>query len=86
MTAALDHSRLRRAAFGGLMLVAIAAPDVLAQQATSARPAAPRTRAESLFVSADPADHPQRDHEADIREKAETDSIYAARSKGVMKF
>ena len=92
MTTALVLSRLRRATLGGLMLVTTAAPEVLAQQATTARPdasrrpAAPRTRAESLYVSADPADHPQRDHADDIREKAETDSIYAARSKGVMKF
>jgi dipeptidyl aminopeptidase/acylaminoacyl peptidase len=37
-------------------------------------------------VSADPADHPQRDHAADMKGKARTDSIYAARSAGVMDF
>lgn len=50
------------------------------------RPAAPRTRADSLYVSADPADHPQRDHAKDVTGRVETDSIYAARSNGVMKY
>ena len=45
-----------------------------------------RARAESLYVSADPADHPQRDFERDLATKARTDSIYAARSRGVMEF
>ncbi|MDP1859323.1 MAG: prolyl oligopeptidase family serine peptidase [Gemmatimonadaceae bacterium] len=44
------------------------------------------TRAESLYVSADPADHPQRDQAADAASKVRTDSIYAARSAGVMDF
>jgi dipeptidyl aminopeptidase/acylaminoacyl peptidase len=56
-------------------------------QATDTRRApSPVTRAESLFVSADPADHPQRDFAADIAAKARTDSIYKARSAGVMDF
>lgn len=46
----------------------------------------PTTRAESLYVSADPADHPQRNHAADMKDKARIDSIYAARSAGVMDF
>ncbi len=58
------------------------APPVLAQQ----RRAAPATRAESLYVSADPADHPTRDQAADMRAKARIDSTYTARSAGVMKF
>jgi dipeptidyl aminopeptidase/acylaminoacyl peptidase len=45
-----------------------------------------QARAESLYVSADPADHPQRDFERDLASKARTDSIYAARSRGVMEF
>lgn len=45
-----------------------------------------QARAESLYVSADPADHPQRDFERDLATKARTDSIYAARSRGVMEF
>ncbi len=47
---------------------------------------APQTRAESLYVSADPADHPQRNHDADVRAKQQIDSTYAAHSKGVMDF
>ena len=43
-------------------------------------------RAESLYVSNDPADHSPRDFERDIATKARTDSIYAARSRGVMEF
>ena len=42
-----------------------------------------QARAESLYVSADPADHPQRDFAGDMASKARTDSIYAARSRGV---
>lgn len=45
-----------------------------------------QARAESLYVSADPADHNQRNFERDITAKAATDSIYAARSRGVMEF
>jgi dienelactone hydrolase len=43
-------------------------------------------RAESLYVSTDPEDHAPRNFERDIAAKARTDSIYAARSKGVMDF
>jgi dipeptidyl aminopeptidase/acylaminoacyl peptidase len=71
-----------------------------AQQTTPTRPAAGtqgaaqnrrpvkvnQARAESLYVSADPADHPPRDFARDIAAKARTDSIYAARSRGVMDF
>jgi dipeptidyl aminopeptidase/acylaminoacyl peptidase len=45
-----------------------------------------QARAESLYVSADPADHPQRDFARDMANKARTDSIYTARSRGVMEF
>jgi dienelactone hydrolase len=43
-------------------------------------------RAESLYVSNDPEDHAPRNFERDIAAKARTDSIYAARSRGVMDF
>jgi dienelactone hydrolase len=43
-------------------------------------------RAESLYVSNDPADHAPRNFERDIAAKARTDSVYAARSRGVMDF
>ena len=45
-----------------------------------------QARAESLYVSTDPVDHPPRDFERDIVTKAKTDSIYAVRSRGVMEF
>ncbi len=37
-------------------------------------------------MSTDPEDHPPRNFERDIAAKAKTDSIYAARSRGVMEF
>ena len=46
----------------------------------------PRTRAESLYVSSRWDDHPPRDFARDMAAKAQTDSIYRARSKGVMDF
>ncbi|MFP5355937.1 MAG: hypothetical protein ACLGIK_12445, partial [Gemmatimonadota bacterium] len=67
----------------------LVAPELFAQSgrpgANGARPR-PATRAYSLYVSADPADRPQRDHAADLKSKARIDSIYAARSAGVMDF
>ena len=70
-------------AFASLAVVAFvkATPSI----AQSRRPP-PSTRAESLYVSADPADHPQRDQVADAASKVRTDSIYAERSVGVMDF
>ena len=44
------------------------------------------SRAESLYVSDRPEDHPQRNFDAQIRDKARTDSIYRVRSRGVMDF
>ena len=77
----VQHRRARRAAaLGGALLLALPAPADAQQRAPE------RTRAESLYVSTDPADHPQRDHARDQREKAATDSIYRARSRGVMDF
>lgn len=46
----------------------------------------PVTRADSLYVSASHADHPQRDHARDILANARTDSTYTARSRGVMQY
>jgi dipeptidyl aminopeptidase/acylaminoacyl peptidase len=43
-------------------------------------------RARELYVSKDPADMPGCRCERDMREKQATDSIFAARSKGVMEF
>ena len=92
-------SMLARPAFLSAMLAAISAiSTVSAQQPRPARPVgedeAParrpvkvnQARAESLYVSTDPADHAPRNFERDIAAKARTDSIYAARSRGVMDF
>jgi dipeptidyl aminopeptidase/acylaminoacyl peptidase len=43
-------------------------------------------RARMLYVSNRPEDHPRANYEQHIRNKARTDSIYAARSEGVMNF
>jgi dipeptidyl aminopeptidase/acylaminoacyl peptidase len=43
-------------------------------------------RAAALYVSDRPEDHPLADHEAAVRSKARTDSIYAARSSGLLEF
>jgi dipeptidyl aminopeptidase/acylaminoacyl peptidase len=43
-------------------------------------------RAAELYVSNRPEDHPQADFDAQLRDKARTDSIYTARSRGVMEF
>ncbi len=43
-------------------------------------------RARALYVSNDPKDHPRADFEAAIAAKGRTDSVYAARSRGVMEF
>src|SRR5215475_13608408 len=70
---------LARAAFAATLLTTFAAPVSLAQQATPRRPATPGTedrarrpvkinqaRAESLYVSTDPEDHPPRNFERDM--------------------
>jgi dipeptidyl aminopeptidase/acylaminoacyl peptidase len=64
-------------------LFASAVNTSLAQSATRSRPT---TRAESLYVSNKWEDHPPRNFERDIAAKARTDSIYRARSRGVMDF
>ena len=43
-------------------------------------------RAAQLYVSNRHEDHPRADYARDIAEKAETDSIFAARSRGVMEY
>jgi hypothetical protein len=64
-------------------LVLFSAASASAQVADTTRP---RTRAESLYVSSKWEDHPPRDFARDIAEKQRIDSIYRARSKGVMDF
>jgi dipeptidyl aminopeptidase/acylaminoacyl peptidase len=89
-----SSTRVRAAQAGVALLVLAAALPVAAQQTRTRQPGARQearrpidmARAESLYVSADPADHPQRDFARDMAAKARTDSIYTARSRGVMDF
>jgi dipeptidyl aminopeptidase/acylaminoacyl peptidase len=80
-------------------LLLLAALPALAQDTTSAarpatgderrlwRGAMDSTRARLLYVSKDPKELPDcRDCEGDIRAREKTDSIYAARSRGVLEF
>jgi dipeptidyl aminopeptidase/acylaminoacyl peptidase len=64
-------------------------------QGTTSRPAAREARppvamdsarAAELYVSDRPEDHPQPDFARQIADKARTDSIFAARSRGVMQY
>lgn len=64
-----------------LLLLAVAS-DVVAQEARGA-PVMDSVRAARLYVSNRPEDHPQRDHDADMLDKARQDSIYRARGAGV---
>jgi dipeptidyl aminopeptidase/acylaminoacyl peptidase len=75
------------------LLALVAATSVAAQ--TPARPPAPRrgadvpldtARVRLLYVSNRPADLPKADYAGQIARKRATDSIYAARSAGVMEF
>ncbi len=66
---------------------------VLAQQPSAPASQRPRqtvamdsARAAQLYVSNRPDDHPQADFARQIQAKARTDSIYRARSRGVMDF
>lgn len=91
-------TRGRRAAslLAALSLLAAAVAPAAAQNGNGRRPPGPRrprasvvmdsARAAELYVSDRPADLPQADFAAQIAAKARTDSIYAARSAGVMEF
>jgi dipeptidyl aminopeptidase/acylaminoacyl peptidase len=84
------HARRPRFGIGaalGLLLATQAAP-TLAQAPGAAGQTVPMDaeRAASLYVSNRPEDHPVADYERAIRNKARTDSIYQARSQGVMDF
>lgn len=68
------------------LLAMVGSSALVAQGAGQRGRQAPQTRADSLYVSADPADHPQRNFERDRAAKAAMDSTFAARSKGVMKY
>src|SRR5947208_3455859 len=80
---------LRRVLHVATLLVA-AFSTLRAQDAAAGRTRPPvrmdSLRAAQLYVSSRPEDHPQRNHTADMLAKAQTDSIYGARSRGVMDF
>ena len=76
-----------------LSLAALGAPHAGAQETTTPRRRAPRqvvpvdsARAALLYVSNRPADLPKADYARQIAEKRATDSIYTARSAGIMEF
>lgn len=85
----MSASQYRRL-FVPFAILFVCAASLAAQQ----QPAAPRraavpmdtSRAAQLYVSNRPDDHAQRDHARDQQAKARTDSIYRARSRGVMDF
>jgi dipeptidyl aminopeptidase/acylaminoacyl peptidase len=71
-----------------LLATAPTAPLAAQGDATSVRPTVvmDSARARQLYVSNRPEDHPVADYERAIRSKAATDSIFTARSQGVLKF
>jgi dipeptidyl aminopeptidase/acylaminoacyl peptidase len=79
----------RRGASAIAAMFAVSAAQLPAQTNPSSQRVAIRVdtaRASQLYVSNRPDDHPQRDHARDVAAKARTDSIYRARSRGVMDF
>lgn len=69
------------------LLATLIAPVLSAQEAPPRRAAPMDTaRARALYVSNRPEDHPVADYARHIAAKAVTDSIFAARSRGVMQF
>ena len=74
------------------LLAAAIATSSGAEAALAQRPAPPRSvemdtaRARMLYVSNRPEDHPSADYARHIAVKARTDSIFEARSRGVMQY
>jgi dipeptidyl aminopeptidase/acylaminoacyl peptidase len=69
------------------LITTVGAISAEAQDAASARrPTMDTVRARQLYVSKRPNDLPKGDYARQISEKQRTDSIYAARSAGVMEF
>ncbi len=69
-----------------LILLSLVAVPLAAQQPTRRPVPMDSARAAALYVSNRHEDHPQANFESQITAKARTDSIFAARSKGVMRF
>jgi dipeptidyl aminopeptidase/acylaminoacyl peptidase len=72
----------------GAVAVALALPGPVAAQGGNQRRSVriDTARAADLYVSNRHEDHPRPDFERQIQQKARTDSIYRARSRGVMDF
>ena len=79
-----------RSLLSATLLLAATAPIVLAQD--DAPPAGRQVipmdsaRARQLYVSNRPEDHPSANYEQQMKSKSRTDSIFAARAQGVVKF
>jgi dipeptidyl aminopeptidase/acylaminoacyl peptidase len=85
MTRLIAFSGARRAALAFIMTMC--ALSAGAQESAPARRSAMDTsRARQLYVSKRPTDLPKADYARQIAQKQSTDSIYAARSAGVMEF
>ena len=82
----LNHLRSVAAARRFLTAAFVTFVAVIPVSAQQTRTQPPRTRADSLYVSADPADHPRRNYDEDVQERMSGDSTWAARSKGVMDY
>src|SRR5438105_495448 len=83
------HADANRFAGWGMLiaagsLVALAATRADAQRCcpTKMKPA----RAESLYVRADPEDHPASGFDAQVKRKAQTDTTFHAKAQGVMDY
>ena len=69
-----------------VLLAALVLPATLASQTQQPPVPMDSARARALYVSNRPEDHPRANYARDIAAKRATDSIYAARSAGVMEF
>jgi dipeptidyl aminopeptidase/acylaminoacyl peptidase len=85
MARPIATSRVRFTALT-LAMTLCAAPLAAQNAATDSRPAMDSARARRLYVSTRPGDLPKGDYARQLVEKRRTDSIYAARSAGVMEF
>jgi dipeptidyl aminopeptidase/acylaminoacyl peptidase len=88
----VGHFRLHAHGAVGTVLALVLAAGVAGAQAAPAAPSVRRgppidsARAARLYVSNRPSDRPTADYARQIADKRRTDSIYAARSAGVMEF
>src|SRR5687768_11006836 len=82
-------TRFRAAVFLVVVAAGLALPETSAAQQQGGQRRAVRidsARATDLYVSNKHEDHPRPDFQRQIQQKAQTDSIYRARSRGVMDF